>query len=160
LIGTLTLGAGLRFNNPYRLDRPLGSTAESLSLAARYLDLGGAALFHHAGAFQHGIHLHWSRSLSGIAQAVLTPSYIALYRPNASWMAYGRAGVPFVLSPDSNVGGELALGGTMFFLSGVGLTAEAGATGFYGAATREVSATFIPVVYAQVGLAFDLEFLR
>lgn len=160
LLGTLSIGAGLRFNNPYRLDRPLGSTAESVSLSARYLDLGGAVLFHHAGRFQHGAHLHWSRSLSGISQAVLTPSYIGLYRPSASWMAYGRAGVPFVLSPDSNVGGEIAMGGAVYVLTGVGVTAEVGATGFYGAATREVAATFIPIVYAQAGLAFDLEFLR
>ncbi|MFO0661758.1 MAG: hypothetical protein U0165_18285, partial [Polyangiaceae bacterium] len=150
----------LRFNNPYRLEKPLGSTAESVSLSARYLDLGLGVLSQYAGRFQHGVHLHWSRSLSGIPQSVVTPSYMVLYRPSASYWAYARGGVPFVLSPDKNMGGEIALGGAWFALSGIGLTAEIGGDGFYGAATREVSATFIPILYAQAGLVFDLEILR
>jgi hypothetical protein len=38
---SLAVGRGLRFNNPYRLEKPLGDTAESVSLAATYLDIGG-----------------------------------------------------------------------------------------------------------------------
>ncbi|RYE94889.1 MAG: hypothetical protein EOO75_00750, partial [Myxococcales bacterium] len=43
-LGTATLGRSLRFNNPYRLETPLGSTPESVSLGASYLDLSAAAL--------------------------------------------------------------------------------------------------------------------
>ena len=35
----LAVGRGVRFNNPYRLEEPLGDTAESVSLAATYLDV-------------------------------------------------------------------------------------------------------------------------
>ena len=33
------MGKGLRYNNPYRLQRVLGDAASSLSLSATYLDL-------------------------------------------------------------------------------------------------------------------------
>ena len=43
--------------------------------------------------------------------------------------------------------------------AGVGLSAEVGGAAFYGAATREVSATLVPLLYGQAGVAFDWEVL-
>src|SRR5262245_58391121 len=67
----LSFGRGVRFNNPYRLATPLGDTAESVSLAATYLDLGGALLFG-PGDFRHGVSLGGAVALQGIGQLVLT----------------------------------------------------------------------------------------
>lgn len=156
--GTLALGESLRMNNPFRLPGALGKTPESISLAAPYVDLGFGATLGAPSGLQHGVLVHASIATSGIPQTVVTPSYVALLRL-PSIMPYARAGVPFILTPTSNVGGELALGAIYPFTGVFGVTAELGASGFYGAATREVSATFVPLVFAQVGVAFDLEVL-
>src|SRR6185295_11658619 len=44
-LAALSVGRGLRFNNPYRLAQPLGDTPESVSLSATYLDAGLGVLF-------------------------------------------------------------------------------------------------------------------
>ena len=155
---TASIGEALRFNNPYRLPTPLGKSPESVSLAAPYGDLGIGATFGAPSGLQHGALVHWSFALAGIPQAVVTPSYVAMLRNGAS-MPYARAGLPFVLGPDPNVGGELALGGIYLFSGAVGRTGELGASAFYGAATRDVSATFVPLLFAQLGVAIDLEVL-
>ena len=47
-------GRGLRFNNPFRLRTQLGSTEQSLSLTAPYIDTHLAALFGNPFGLQHG----------------------------------------------------------------------------------------------------------
>lgn len=159
VVSTAALGESLRFNNPYRLQRPLGSTTESVSLAAPYADLGVLVTHGRPSGFEHGGSVRLAFALSGISQSVVTPSYVLLRRLSPRLEVWGRAGLPYVTGPSPNVGGELSLGGAWLFTGGVGVTAEVGATGFYGAATREVSATFIPLAFAQLGVAIDWEVL-
>lgn len=159
LVSTAALGESLRFNNPYRLERPLGSTPDSVSLAAPYADLGVIATRGRLTGFEHGASLRLAFALSGISQSVVTPSYVLLRRLSPRLEVWGRAGLPYVTGPSPNVGGELSLGAVWLFTGAAGITAEVGATGFYGAATREVSATFIPLAFAQVGVAIDWELL-
>jgi hypothetical protein len=158
LVGAAAVGDSLRLNNPFRLPTPLGKTPESVSTAAPYLDLSLAILGGNPSGWQHGVWTHLSLALSGVPQQVLAPSYAALRR-GAGWMAYGRAGLPVVLAPDANVGGELAFGGVYLLSGGLGLTAEAAGTAFYGAATREVSATLVPLLSLQLGVVVDFEAL-
>jgi len=159
LLGGASVGQSLRFNNPYRLREPLGSTAGSLSLGAPYLDLSGAALLGLPWGPQHGVWVHSSLALTGIGQATVTPSYAFLWRFHRGHAAYGRVGPSFVLNPDANMGAEVASGGVYMLTGSLGLNAELVATGYYGAATRGVSATFIPLLSAQAGLVIDWEAL-
>jgi hypothetical protein len=154
-----TLGKSLRFNNPFRLDAPLGSSGESVSAAAAYVDVAAAVMFGAPWGWQHGAWLHWSAAVTGIGQDVVAPSYVAMWRGEGPAMAYGRFGLPVVLSPNTNVGGELALGAIYMLTGGAGLTAELGASAFYGAATREVQATLVPLLSLQLGVALDWEAL-
>lgn len=152
-------GRGLRFNNPYRLEKQLGKNPESVSLTAPYGELGAVALFGLPTGLQHGAGLRYTFALSGISQTVVTPSYVLLHRGHPWAFPYARAGLPIVQKPDPNVGAEAALGVFAMVRGALGLTAEVGASGFYGAATREVSATFVPIWYGQVGVAFNWEIL-
>ncbi len=158
-VSTAAIGQAVRFNNPYRLERPLGATPESLSLAAPYADVGALVTRGRLSGFEHGGSLRVSFALSGITQSVVTPSYVLLRRWTPSIEAWARAGAPYVTGPSPNVGGELSVGAAYLFTGAIGLTAEAGASGFYGAATREVSATFVPLAFVQVGVAVDWEVL-
>lgn len=158
LFGALTAGEGLRFNNPYRLSTQLGTTGRSVSLSAPYVDVAAAALVGSPTFLHHGVHVHLSTALSGIAQSVFTPSYITAFR-RQDFTAYARAGVPVVLGPQTTTGLELAVGGLYYLRSGFALTAELGESMFYGAATRQVAATFIPLTYLQAGVAIDFEVL-
>jgi hypothetical protein len=157
--GTLELGRGIRFNNPYRLDTVLGDSPESLSLTATYLDLGLGAALGPADGLQHGAMLHFAIALDGIPQEVLTPSYVAVSRLHEEFLLYGRAGIPIVLEPDWSAGGELALGGAWLVTAGLGVGSELVGSLFYGAATSERPVTVIPVVSLQVGLFADYEIL-
>lgn len=159
-LGAFALGRGMRLNNPYRLQTELGSTGQSLSLTATYTDLSVAGLFlGNPDGLQHGLALHWSHALSGVAQDVVTPSYIALVRLPPRWLVYGRAGVPVVLNPDPSAGLELAAGGAWFASAGIGATAELVGNLFYGAATEQSAVSVIPVVSLQVGVIIDYEVL-
>ncbi len=151
-------GRGLRFNNPYRLDRRLGGP-ESVSLSAPYGELGALVLGGLPTGFQHGAGLRYTFALSGISQSVVTPSYVVLHRGHEVVLPYGRVGLPIVRSPDPNVGAEAAGGLIVMMRGALGVTAELGASAFYGAATREVRATFVPVWYGQAGLVLNWEFL-
>src|SRR5258708_7212347 len=82
--GTLGAGVGLRFNDPYRLQHQLGADAQGLSSTAPYFDLGIGATFGDPFGWQHGAVLRWDRSLSGVSQSVITPSYVLLRR----WIAF------------------------------------------------------------------------
>ncbi len=159
LIGGAGLGRGLRLNNPYRLRTYVGDDAEGLSLSATYLDLSLGGALGPARGLQHGAVLHLSIATDGIAQEVLSASYLALYPFGTRFRAFARAGVPVVLEPDLNAGFELALGGALLVSSGVGLSAELVGSLFYGAATIEQSASVIPLLSFQAGVWVDYEVL-
>jgi hypothetical protein len=155
---TSFLGDGLRFNNPYRLATPLGSSAESLSRTAAYGDLGLASTTGKPLGLQHGVALRWSFALEGVRQGVLTPSYL-LYRRWTRWAAYGRVGTALVLTPDTTWGLEAAAGGAWFARGGIGLAAELVGDVFYGAGTREVATPAYPVLSVQAGILLAWELL-
>jgi hypothetical protein len=82
LLAALSVGKGLRFNNPYRLATPLGDTAESVSLSATYLDASLGVLLPAVPRIEHGPTLDVVLALDGIGQLGLTPSYLLLFEPN------------------------------------------------------------------------------
>ena len=155
----LSLGKGLRLNNPYRLATPLGDSPESVSWSATYLDLGVGAAFGPPDFLKHGGEVSLSIALDGIAQEVITLSYVALLPLGEHALARGRAGVPIVLEPDANVGLELAAGGAWLFTGGFGVSAELVGSLFYGAATLEKPATAIPLIAFELGIWVDYEML-
>ncbi len=159
LVGTLELGKGLRFNNPYRLATQLGATAESVSLTSTYLDLGGAITFGPPDGLQHGVALHLSFALAGVSQAVLTPTYIAAYRGPRRFLAYGRLGPSVILTPDPTIGGELAVGFGWFFTARIAVAGELVGDIYYGAGTPAKGVTTYPILSAQLGLLVDYEIL-
>lgn len=157
-IATMMGGAGLRFNNPYRLSTPLGGDAESVSRTNAYVDLGLAMTFGDPLGFQHGAALRTTVGVEGVGQVVMTPSYFGWWRRGAL-AAFGRAGAPFVFTPDQTLGLEGALGGVFFFLGGVGVVAEIVGDVFYGAGTRDVATATYPVLSGQIGLLGTYEVL-
>lgn len=158
--GSLSLGKGLRFNNPYRLATPLGDTPESVSLSAAYYDLGLGLVYGPARGLAHGAVLHLSIAAQGIPQEVLSVSYTALERlDNGRILLLGRAGMPIVLSPDLSAGLEAAVGSAYMITAGLGVQAELIGSLFYGAATQDRSITTIPMLSAQLGLFIDYEVL-
>lgn len=159
LAATFMVGDGLRFNNPYRLSHELGHSGQSLSTTATYLDVGIGAAVGKPNGLQHGARLGWSIALAGVPQQVITPAYQAMMRFGTSWLVYGWVGLPVILSPDTNVGAEIAAGGAWFARAGIGATLALVADGFYGAGTRETSAALYPVVSAQAGLLIAYEVL-
>ena len=150
----LSVGRGLRFNNPYRLEKPLGDTAESVSLSATYLDLSLAMLLVRAPV-DHGMSLSALFALDGIGQFGITPSYLAQLALSQRFAARGRLGVPLVIAPDATVGLEAALGSNLLVGHGLGLTSELVASVFFGAATEEKAVTTIPMLSLQVGIIFQ-----
>ena len=153
---TIGGGVGVRFNNPYRLARPLGDSAEGASLTAAYLDLGSAIFIGDPFGFQHGVVLRYDRSVQGVSQQVLTPSY-ALMRRGTRFEGWGRAGLPLVLTPDVGLGTELAFGGAWFVRAGVGVMAEVIGDLFFGAATPERKQPVYPVLSGQLGVVVEWE---
>ncbi len=151
-------GTGLRFNNPYRLATPLGSDAESVSRTAGYLDIGVAGTLGNPLGLQHGAALRTTAAVEGVGQVVMTPSYFG-WRRWRSFAAFGRAGIPLVLTPDVTWGLEASAGGAFFFLGGVGVVAEVVGDVFYGAGTRDVAAATYPVLSGQLGLLGTYEVL-
>lgn len=151
---SLSVGRGLRFNNPYRLARPLGDSAESVSLAATYLDLGLGLLFG-GRDFRHGAALGGAVALQGIGQLVLTPSYLAQLGLTDSAALRGRVGVPIVVAPDTTLGLEAAVGSTLDLAYGFGALLELVGSVYFGAATDQTSITTIPMLSLQVGVYFE-----
>ncbi len=156
-LGGAYVGKGLRWNNPYRLQRQLGDSAESLSLGATYLDLHLGRTFGDPNGFEHGAAVHFSIATDGIRQEVLTPSYLLVKRLSPRVLSYGRAGFPIVLEPDAAVGLEAGLGVAYFFTANLGLGVELDQSLFYGAATIEKALTLIPVTSLALGAFFDWE---
>jgi hypothetical protein len=155
---TVMGGTGLRFNNPYRLATPLGEDAESVSRTAGYVDLGLAVTIGNPLGLQHGASLRTSIAVEGIGQVVLAPSYF-LWRRKGALAAFGRAGIPLILSPDVTWGFEGALGGVFFFLGGLGVVAEMVGDVFYGTGTRDVATAAYPVLSGQLGFLGTYEVL-
>jgi len=159
ILATAMVGTGLRFNNPYRLAHVLGQSAQSLSSTAPYLELALGATTGRPTGVQHGARLGFTFSLEGVPQQVLTPAYQAVLRLPPSFLLYGWAGAPIILTPDVNVGAELAVGAAWLARAGIGVVLAAVADGFYGAGTRETTAALYPVLSAQVGLLVGYEVL-
>ena len=157
--GALALGRGLRLNNPYRLEHQLGDSGESLSLSATYLDASVGATWGGFSEIRYGFVVHFAEALEGVAQDVVTPGPIAVWRPGPSGLVYGRLGVPVVLRPDATGGIEAGLGGVWHATAGAGLTAELIGSLFYGAATWQRKVTTIPIVALQIGVFLDYEAL-
>jgi hypothetical protein len=159
--GSLALGDGLRFNNPYRLSTPLGKTPESLSLTAAYYDLALGVVRGPPDGLAHGAVLHLSIAAQGIPQEVLSLSYIALERVgDGRTMLFGRAGIPIVLQPDLGGGVEAAFGAAYMISAGLGVQSELVGSLYYGAGTLDRSVTTIPVLSAELGLFIDYEVLQ
>lgn len=158
-LGGVYLGRGIRFNNPYRLQRVLGDDAESLSLTATYLDVHVGRTFSEPDGFEHGLALHLSIATDGVRQEVATPSYLIVKRFTPRMLGYGRAGFPIVLEPDASVGLEAGLGAAYFLTANFGIGAELDFSLFYGAATVERALTVIPVTSLALGVFFDWEHL-
>jgi hypothetical protein len=155
--GTLALGKGLRFNNPYRLATPIGDSPESVSFTATYVDLGVGAAYGPVDGFQHGGELALGIATDGISQQVLGLSYVLIYPLLDDMLLRGRGGFPIVLGPDANIGFELAAGGAWLFTGGIGATAELTGSLFYGAATLDKTTTAIPMLALELGLWLDYE---
>lgn len=156
-LGGIYLGRGLRWNNPYRLRRVLGSDARSVSLGATYLDLHLGRTFSAPDSFEHGVTLNLSIATDGIRQEVATPSYLLVKRLTPRVLSYARAGFPIVLEPDVSVGLEAGLGGAYFLSANLGIGVELDFSMFYGAATIDRAVTVIPVTSLALGVFFDWE---
>lgn len=153
---TLGSGIGLRFNNPFRLATPLGENAESVSLTAAYMSVGGGVALGDPLGFQHGPVLRWDFALQGVGQHVLVPSY-AGFRRGALFGGWARFGLPVLLTPDQNVGMELAVGGAWYARAGVGLTAELLGDLFWGVGTPDNKRPMYPVLSGQLGVVVEWE---
>jgi hypothetical protein len=158
-MASLGLGKGLRLNNPYRLQTQLGDDAASVSLTATYVDVGLGAALGPADGIHHGLALHLGGAVEGVSQAYATPTYLATLRPDPRWMVLGRLGPTVLLSPDPNVGGEVAVGGVWFATAGLGVSTELLFDVFYGAATLDDTASVHPIVSLQIALVLDAEVL-
>jgi len=159
VLAGIGVGGGLRFNNPYRLATQFGTTGESLSATAPYIMLNAALAFGVPDGLQHGGFLSLSVALSGIDQAVLTPGYIMLYRGPSRLLGYARVGPAIVLSPQTNVGGEAAIGGVFFLTGTLGVSLDIAGNIFYGASTWEKKYPTYPVISATAGVVVDFEVL-
>jgi len=159
VLATASFGESLRFNNPFRLSNQLGSTGESISRTPLYLNLGAAAAMGNPNGAQHGLSLQWNYSLAGLPQHVITPGYLLLVDGFRPWLMFGRVGLPIVLNPEPNTGGELALGGAFMITAGLGVQAEIVGDIFYGAATWDKKMTVIPMLSLQIGIIADFEVL-
>lgn len=148
---TVMGGLGLRFNNPYRLPTALGDDAESVSRSASFVDMGLAATLGSPLGLQHGAALRASVAVEGVGQVVMTPSYFG-FRRRGALAAFGRVGVPIVLTPNVTWGLEGSVGGAFFFLGGLGVAAEVVGDVIYGAGTRDVKTATYPILSGQLGL--------
>jgi hypothetical protein len=159
ILASLEFGRGLRFNNPFRLATQLGETAESVSLTAAYADLGLGFTVGPPDGLQHGAAVHASFALNGVQQAVITPTYLAAYRGPHPFLAYGRIGPSFILTPDPTLGGEVGAGFAYFLTGKLAIGGELVFDVYYGAGTHHVGIATYPLLSGQLGLLFEHEIL-
>jgi hypothetical protein len=159
VFGSIELGRGLRFNNPYRLATELGKDAQSVSLTPSYIDLGLAAAIGAPDGLQHGGSLHASIGLAGVRQLTLTPAYLMAYRGPRSFLAYGRLGPSIIVTPDPTIGGEVAAGFAWFLTGKIAIASEVVFDLYYGAGTHDVGVATYPILSGQLGLLIDHELL-
>lgn len=160
VFGSLEIGRGVRFNNPFRLSTELGDGAKSVSLTAAYADLGLALVYGPPDGLQHGAALHASFAIAGLSQATLTPTYCLAYRGSSPFLAYGRLGPSIILNPDPTIGGEVAAGFALFLTGRVAVATELVFDLYYGAGTYQVGIATYPILSGQVGLLIDHELLK
>ena len=90
---------------------------------------------------------------------MLTPTYLLAYRGPRAFLAYGRVGPSFILTPDPTVGGELA-GGFAWFITGkIAIAGELVFDVYYGAGTYDVGVATYPILSGQLGLLVEHELL-
>jgi hypothetical protein len=153
------VGKGLRLNNPFRLQTQLGSSAESLSLSAAYLDLRGAMLLGDPFGWHYGGALSVGLALEGIAQQVVTPAFSTGSPLSEQFFLAALVGCPLVLGPDFNAGVELGLELSYWPRAGWGFYSGVLWDQFWGAATDEASAASIPILALQMGVSLQYEVL-
>jgi len=159
LFSSLSVGKGLRFNNPYRLSTEIGADAKSVSATAAYVDFAANMTFGAPRGFQDGLSIHIGGAVEGVPQTYLSFSDVLVFKHDASWMAHARVGPALLLTPDFNVGAEVAGGFSYFFTGAIGLTSELAVDVFYGAATLDKTFTTIPTLSGQLGIIVDFEVL-
>ncbi len=159
LMADLEFGGGFRFNNPFRLATELGSGPQSVSAIDPYGDLGLAFSYGPPDGLQHGGAVHLSFSMAGVPGAAIVPAYQATYRGPRPFLAYGRIGPAFAVSPDPTLGAEIA-GGFAWFLTGhLAVAGELVFDVWWGSGTYHVAVATYPVLTGQLGLLVDYELL-
>jgi hypothetical protein len=159
LLGAIEFGRGFRFNNPFRLATELGNGPESVSLIAPYADLGLAFSYGPPDGIQHGVALHTSVTMNGVFGAAIAPGYQLTYRGPRPFLAYGRVGPIIGLTPDPDLGVEVA-GGFAWFLTGhLAVASELVFDVWWGAGTHQVAVATYPVLAGQLGILVDYELL-
>jgi hypothetical protein len=159
LLGSVEFGCGLRFNNPYRLATELGNGPESVSLIAPYADLGLAFSYGPPDGLQYGAAVHTTVTMSGVFGLGIAPAFQVTYRGPRPFLAYGRVGPGFALTPDPTLGVEVA-GGFGWFLTGhLAVASELVFDLWWGAGTNHVAVATYPLLSAQLGLLVDYEIL-
>jgi hypothetical protein len=159
ILGSVELGQGFRFNNPYRLATQLSADPRSVSITAAYADVAAGFTIGPPDGLQHGGAVHTSFAIEGVPQAVITPTYLLAYRGPRAVLGYGRLGPSFVLTPDPTIGLEAAGGFAWFFTSKFAIAGEVVFDVYYGAGTHDVAIATYPIVSGQLGLLFDQELL-
>lgn len=153
------VGRGLRFNNPYRLQTPLGSDASSVSVTASTLDFKIAGLLGDPFGWHQGMSLAASLSLQGVPQQVITPSYQLAYPLSGRFWWRGHLGAAIVTQPDANIGFELGSGLVGLVRAGLGVHLGLVYAQFWGAATPESGASPIPILAGQLAATLQYEVL-
>lgn len=134
------------------------------SFAPAFIDAFGAVVLPSSEVWRHGFGLGASFNLvsdggilegvDAFQQFVFTPSYLAYLRFSDDFVAHGKFGVPWVISPETSLGLQLDLGITGLLTSSLGAYVEFGLAAFLGAED-----TIHPTLSAEVGISIDYEVL-
>ncbi len=134
------------------------------AFAPAFIDSFGAVVLPSSEVLRHGVGLGASFNLVGdggilegvdaFQQFVFTPSYLAYLRFNDDFVAHGKFGIPWVVSPETSLGLQLDLGITGLLTASLGAYVEAGVAMFWGAED-----TIHPTLSFEAGLSIDYEVL-
>jgi hypothetical protein len=152
-------GGGLRLNNPFRLQTPLGDSAESLSLTAPTLDVRAAVLLGDPFGAHHGLSVSTAIAMQGVPQQVVTPAYQFAWQLGARFWWRAHLGASIVTQPDVNLGVEAGSGLAVMVRAGLGVQLGLVYAHYLGAALDQTEATSIPIVGGQVGITAIYEVL-